>query len=286
MIATKTPTSAEVLHESAAEYHARKEVGNSMLTTFLNSPRLYEAKFMLGQSVEEDAEQSHFDFGTGGHAWVLEPENFEEQVAIVPAEMLSANGSANTNKYREWAEKQGGKAIIKERDWQRIKTVRRALQQHPVAGELIRNANEREQTITWDCAYTGLRRKLRMDMATTYRGRRLIADLKTSSDHTPEAFSKSMHRYGYHRQASFYREGWNAAHGEWLPYVLVVVGSKPPHVVRVYHVDEDSLDLGRKQVCDGLMRLAECYRTGDWSEPGEAIIAEIGLPKWAFYEEQ
>lgn len=278
-------SSATLLHESNAEYHARSAIGNSMLSTFLSSPRLFEAKHVLGQLVDEDRETNALDVGTGTHTWCFEPESFESHIAVVPAEVLDKAGKRNGNAYREWEAKQNGKAILNEKEWDRVRAMRRALHAHPVAGELIRSATEREQTILWQCSYSGLERKIRMDLATSYLKRRLIADLKTSSDHTPEGFSKSMARYGYHRQAAFYREGWHAAHGEWLDYVLIVVSSKPPHVVRVYHLDDNTVQKGREQVCDGLMRLAECYRTGDWSEPGEKIIAELSLPRWAFYED-
>ena len=284
---TTEVASHELLQIPAVEYHTIDAVSASRLELFRRSPRLYQAKFLLGQKIgDDDSPRDALDLGTGTHAWVLEPDKFEDAVALVPPEVLGSNGTRNTKAYREWAQQNAGKALLKEADWERAKAMRRAIMANPVAEELIRTAEHRESSFVWEeKSPPFLIRKARFDLLTSYRGRPVIADIKTTTSVGPEEFSRSVHRYGYHRQAAFYTEAGRVWNGKIMPVVFVTVLIQPPHVVRVYSLSDEALALGQQQVAESLTALEQCCASGDWSEPGEDLVCELNLPKWAFVED-
>lgn len=271
--------------DSASVYHAARGVSSSAVNLFLRSPRLFEARYVLGQVLDEDRDTRALDIGTAGHGWVLEPDRFPDCVALVPDDILDKAGHMTTKAAKEWKSAQNGKVILKEREWMVVKNMRRALHLHPVAHALIENSGDRELSVYWRCLSTNLERKSRVDLLTSWNGRTLIADIKTTSDHSPEAFGRAMHKWGYNRQAAFYQDAVEAIGFGRPPFVFVVVCSKPPHVVRVYEPDARAMSLARSQLEYALDEIAARYATCDWRENCEELIASIGLPRWAFTEE-
>lgn len=273
-------------HEPASDYHAVDAVSSSGVNLLLKSSRLYEARYILGQRIDEDKDTKALDIGTAGHGWVLEPDAFPDCVAIAPPEVLSSDGKLTTKAGKEWKSQQGGRVILKEEEWERVKRMRRALHAHKIAHALIENAIAKELSIYWKCPATGLPRKSRLDLLTHYNGHSFVADLKTASDHTRDAFGKAMHTYGYARQAAFYLQAAAAAGFGPRKFAFIVVQSRPPFVVRVYEPDAAAMELAHKQLAEALYELSRRYRDANWAEDGEHEIMEAELPTWAFPKER
>ena len=282
-------------NEVHLDYHAIDAVSASRLEDFLMSPRLYQALY-VDKTVKPGPPTDKLELGIGCHAWLLEPDKFEQLVALVPNEVLGKGGRRNTKAYREFAAQHQGKALLKLDDsphhgsmgWQTVKNIRRAVMAHPIAETLIRCATSFEEPFFWECLWTGLSCKAKPDLETSYKGRKLIVDLKTTGNSEHRAFVGNLMRYGYHRQAEFYRRAMQHKHRNHnkrlADFVFVVVSTVPPHVVRVYSLPDEVLNLATDQITAGMERLAACYKTGDWSEPNENEICELQLPKWAWEE--
>jgi hypothetical protein len=281
MTALAEKRTAFVIQEPASTYHARSAVSSSGTNLFIRSPRLYEARYVLGQKIDEDRDTNAMDIGTAAHGWVLEPEKTPDCVSIVPAELLDRAGHRTTKDYKTWAAAQNSNVILTEAEWDRVRAMRRALYAHPIASEMIQNATRRELSIIWRCQHTGLERKARLDLLTRWNGRDLIADIKTASDHSPEAIGRAMANFGYARQAAFYQEAGEVAGFGTRPFVFIVVRSKPAHVVRVYEPHPKAMELARRQLRVALFEIAGGYASGDWSESGENFISLVDLPTWA-----
>lgn len=289
--AVETPN---VLCEPSAAYHARDAVSFHRLEDFIASPRWFWA-YHVERCAKADQESDALDFGTGNHAWVLQPERFEEEVALIPEDVLAKNGARTTNRYKEWVAEHNpdGKPEIKPDKWEEIKRIRRAIMAHPLAGELIRRAEYKEITLTWCCERTDLARKSRLDLITTfppdhepreYAGRPVIADLKSTSDHTPTAFARRALDLRYHRQAAFYMDAFAACiDAQDKPiYCLILVNTSPPYFVRVREIEGDELALGHYEVDMALKDMARRFQSGDWSEEGENDLRAIQYPRYAF----
>ena len=64
--------------------------------------------------------------------------------------------------------------------------------------------------------------------------------------------------------------------------------SMPPYPAGAYELndlDRNGKSLGERQWRRALNQIAECYDTGNWSDPWEGEIISLGLPAFAFSEE-
>jgi len=90
------------------------------------------------------------------------------------------------------------------------------------------------------------------------------------------AFDKSIAKYGYHRQAAFYRRGVRAAFGvDSVPWLLAVE-TVEPFGNRVAPVDADAIAAGNSELDRLLSTVAECKASGDW--PGYSNPERWSLP--------
>ena len=112
----------------------------------------------------------------------------------------------------------------------------------------------------------------------------IIVDLKTTEDASPEAFAKSIARYGYHRQNSMYVDGVESSTGDFVKgFVFVVTEKTPPYCTAVYQLDMQGVELGRDQYKRLLLDLADCKIKNAW--PGYSNrIETISMPRWAMKE--
>lgn len=108
-------------------------------------------------------------------------------------------------------------------------------------------------------------------------------DLK-NTDAEPDAFSRSCANYLAHVQAAFYLDGLFAATGVQRRYALIAVEPEPPHVVQVYVVEPEELELGRGVYRGWLDTLNHCRTTDSWPGYATAPIA-LRLPKWMLPKE-
>lgn len=107
-----------------------------------------------------------------------------------------------------------------------------------------------------------------------------IVDLKNSKDASPLGFGRQVVNYFSDVQAAFYADGFKAATGRELPYVIIAVEPVAPYVTQVYQVPAAVLQRGREKYMGWLDRLNVCRRDSDW--PGYASAPmELEIPRWA-----
>ncbi len=129
----------------------------------------------------------------------------------------------------------------------------------------------------WDDADTGHPCKARADYI---RDDDIMVDLKTTMDASLSEFSRSIAKFGYHRQDAMYSDGFEACFGRpSRGFVFVAVETKPPHAVGVYTLDAESADAGRIEYQTLLNSFAECMESGNWPAYSDNIET-IELPRW------
>jgi len=118
--------------------------------------------------------------------------------------------------------------------------------------------------------------KGRLDIvATDSHGATTIADIKTTEDASPEAFSKTIAQYGYAQQAAHYLDLLGATH-----FVFIAVEKTAPYAVGVYCLDPASVAMGRERNLRNLDLLESCQSSGHWPAYSSEIET-ISLPAWA-----
>ncbi len=294
MIASSKDTPVGMTCEQlpAEEYHADPAIGSGMIEDFRESRRLYEGRYIL-KNIPPRESSEVMQFGSHVHTRILEPEKYFATLADpLPDEApdgkkwLRRKGSDHERWWAEELAKREGMIAIDEPTRQRIEGVAKSVLSKKWSHSLLRCKGQPEFSIFWTDKQTGLQLKCRVDWLSV----RSI-DLKTTERPSPSAFVRTAVQLGYHRKRAHYLAGIRAFTGAANPPLLhIAVGTTPPYSCGAYNLgDYDSrmnASLGLMEWRQSLNALAECYETGDWSEPWEKEIMDLEYPAWAFTQQQ
>src|SRR5690606_5815050 len=173
----------------------------------------------------------------------------------------------------------GDRTILTPDEWDQCMAMREAVAAHPIARKLLEG--EAERSAIWRDPDTGVLCKGRFDEISRSVG--AITDLKTTTDASPEAFSRAIYRYGYYLQAAHYLSGAKALDLPAEFFVFIAIEKDPPYAVAVYHVRGDAIQAGLDELRLLLELYARCEESSIWpGYPAEAV--EIDLPPWAYRE--
>lgn len=269
------------------EYQAREEVSSHDLKMIHKAPYLYRHAKDTGVVEEE------MRIGTLLHLAVLEPDQLEAEVAILPEDApakplpahhkMRAEGRDLTDSAKErfgfwddWNEKTQGKSNVSAKDLKSVQGMHRSLLATPNVRDAITMEGLREA-----CGFFTLHDvacRMRPDLWTADE----IVDLKSCSDCSRESFSRDIYKQRYHAQASFYMEGSAAIGRPMKQFVWVAVETKPPYLCSVHISKPGSLllNLGSIDNLRGLDQHKKSTASGYW--PGvRQYSEEIELPTYA-----
>lgn len=285
MITTATKAHHEALTNE--EYHARPEIGASMINTFRNSRRKFFRRY-VEKSIPGIKPTEAMDFGTVVHCLLFEPENIDTVLApMAPSvapdgkKWLRRKGSDHEMWWEEYEESCNGLISLTAKRIEDAKLVVDSIHNTPRAARMLERDGQSEHSIFWTDNETGLELKCRVDWFL----QPVSFDLKTSRDPTPAEFSKQVANLGYYLSRAHYHDGIAALTGENPMMIHVAAESAAPFRVCMYDlndVDRDGNSLGRIQLRTALRQIAECFESGDWSDPWEHDVIELRLPGWAF----
>lgn len=211
--------------------------------------------------------------GRATHTAILEPDKFETEYI----EWTGARRAGGKWDDFEAAAANAGKTILRAQDYDVCMTMRDAVRAHPVArAYLDEPGGERELTLLWRDAETGLACKVRLDLRCSD-----IVDLKTSLHAEPFQFGRQAANLAYHLRAAFYVDAHLAVTGEAKQHAFISVEKSAPHDVVVYSVPDDIIEIGRGMYRPLLQRAAECYALDHWPGVAESEAIDLRLPSWA-----
>jgi len=266
--------------QTNADYHAdTSRVGSSMLAVFRASPELYAAYYVHKTAAREETPQMLL--GTLVHCMALEPDTFRDRFAIAPK--VDRRTKAGKAEWSTFVEESAGLQVVDAEMAAAATKMAAAIWSSPAVHRLADVGGgdpiyEQPLQFSW----RGIDCKAKPDWRTSG----LVVDIKTAIDPTPDAFVRSVVRFGYHRQAAFYLQACNEAVGlEDRAFVWIAVRNSEPWDVFVYEASPDDLAIGAQQAEDSLDRLARCYESGVWHHPLHDQITRLTLPAWAHREE-
>lgn len=273
----------------ADQYHAWDAASNSRLSLLAHSPAHLQAA-LLAPKAPTDAQV----LGTAAHTLTLEPERFHASYVMVDqctASTGKGERCANAGKVRigeAWfcgthlKGKEGdvdARAPLLPDVWDRVHRMAEAVHAHPAAAALLGLAGDTEVSVVWTDPATGVVCKSRPDRLCG--SEELQLDVKTTEDASREAFTRSIFKFGYHRQGAHYIDGM-AAHGVTIRHhALVAVEKTPPYGVAVYRIQDDAIEAGRTELRALLSTYAWCTERGEWP-CYTTEITDISLPAWAW----
>lgn len=264
---------------SREEYDKSPRVNWSSLKAMARSPAHYQH-----HEREEAKETSALRLGRVRHLAILEPERFDTEVAVW------RGGRRSGAVWTEFCAASEGREIITGDEFASTLAMRESVRRSELAARYLGNGHA-EVTLLWRHVAESIGGspgfcfdlKGRPDFVTADGG--AIVDLKTTRDASPEGFGREAWRLGHYAQAAMYLDGYEAATGRRVPFIIVAVETEAPHVVSVYRVPDDVLELGREHYRNLLSRLAFCRSERRWPGYSEEEMA-LTLPPWVIREDE
>jgi len=261
---------------SNKEYHELNSISSSFVKTLAISPA--HAKNSLEVKFEAS---SAMNLGTVVHSLVLEPENFDNDIIVLPedaprkpskAQINAKKPSPATTEAIEWWDEFNleaeGKLIISPDEYSKATRIAESVFNHSVAKDLLTNGVA-EQSVMFELE--GLDCRCRPDY---FKGD-VVVDLKTAVDASPSGFASAVAKYRYDIQQSFYMSGCEFA----KQFIFVVVETKSPYAVGVYELSADDVLSANEKVSKLLHKWKACEDIGHYPAYADHIV-KLKLPNW------
>ncbi len=264
-----------IIHGMANDvYHSTPAVSNTVLSSIARSPAHCFA-LHVAEDRRKSATSPAFFAGTLAHCAILEP------AALLDRYMLKPEGlDMRTKDGKAWkAALPAGVLTIDADEYATALAQRDAVNNVPELAELLAEGVA-EVSAFWRDDETGLQCKCRPDWVHTLSdGRVILVDVKTTVDASPQQFSRSVWKYGYHRQAAWYSAGYARAAGvEVAGFVFAAVTSAHPFIAAAHTLDDDYMRIGQDECRRLLDEYADCKLTGRW--PAFAGMNLLSPPAW------
>ncbi len=272
MVAERKLTGALLVDVPAAEYHARTEhvASKTALEHFRRSPSHYLAWHQGLRDLDTPA----MAFGRAFDCSVFEPEAFS-MLYVVQPDFGDCRGKENRQQRDAWRLANTDKTALDQEDARLIDNMTASIRRHSLRRAL--EGGSAQVTMSWTDAATGVNCKGRADYHLPSLA--LAVDLKTTEDASPRGFTRSISKYGYHRQEAFYRRGFAAAGQDLDQFLFVAVEKTPPYAVKVYAIDDQSVGFADMSIDRDLERFAECVKRNEWPGYGDEIEV-LHLQEW------
>lgn len=273
----KPVTEPGVYDIPAEQYHADPVEGGSLSST--GARRLLDmppARWKWEQE-HPPAPTAAMILGTAVHSLVLGGPK------VIAVDAPTWQGKA-AKEARAAAQAAGQVALLRD-EYDRAHRMADAVQSHKLASRIFSPARGvAEQTLVWRDEEFGIWRRAMVDHMPhpDTAGTHILADLKTTEDAAPttKAVGKSSAKFGYHQQAAWYLDGYEALRGHHPAFVFVFVEKHRPHLVSVVELDQPALIVGRELNRRAMEIWRDCREAGVW--PGHSPEIElVGLPAWA-----
>ena len=260
---------------SGEDYHAHDGLGKSGLDRLRRSIAHYLADPASATTAMTE--------GSAFHCRVLELAQWGIRYAVAPE--MDRRTKVGRAAWAEFQEQSEGLTVLTQEQFGRIEKMSEAVNNHPVFQSVQDDDGDAEVSVFWEeTPYTQpIVCKARPDWVSG--DRKILVDLKSTRDASPEGFVRSIAKFRYHVQAAWYLRGWRAATGINADFIFVAVESSPPHEVACYTLGEAELAEGWLQARRGLRKYAD-WQSGDVICEGyPQEVQQLTLPRWEFREE-
>jgi hypothetical protein len=254
-----------------------------MLNKFLDSGRAYHGYYVAEPKRPQPPPTEDMQFGTLIHAALFEPDTLPNLCARVPADVLNKDGHRKGKPYTDWLEGIPETAtVLADEKWDALQECVAAVRQE--IGKYMDDADAvTEQVIRWTDSDSGLKCRMKLDLAIEFEDMVAVWDVKSSRAANWDSFRKTAEDLKYWLQFDHYTAGVSQHFGgKRVVFRFVPVQTTWPHWATVYPMDSGSAlaagDVRKRALND----LAACYETDVWCEPDEIHREALVMRPWAF----
>ena len=262
--------------QAAHVYRAMPGLNKSSIEQILRCPLEYK----LGLETPTEATPA-MAFGTLVHSMILEPDTVDKLYHVMTASATTKAGKAEKAQAIE-----EGKTIVSATDFAKAKAMQARVQAHPAASWLLGLPGHSEVSMFWEMQTEDGRIrqcKARADRIAKVGEGEVNIDLKTTSGPvSPAELEKTVARFGYHRQAAWYSDGYERIAGKApVGFYFIFVSTATPYLVTACKMDDEASAIGWGDCLKAERLLYEAEKSGVWHGYADQLI-EIGLPQWAY----
>ena len=230
------------------------------------------------------------NIGTAAHTMILEPENFDNEIAVSP--VFNLRTKAGKADKEEFIDENAGKLIINKAQHAKAHHMSQAVLTHSIASALLEDTLNEVSVFWWYKDLSGdtdrdYKEMMKVRPDALGLSHSVIIDIKTTNDASFTGFSKSILHFYYHLSAAMYLEGCNqckpllerCGHFAFTKFIFICVENEPPYEVAVYELSKEFVELGKSLYRRAVKKLSEA-REEDY--PGyEEDIRIITPPTYA-----
>ncbi len=254
-------------------YHQRDEISCSQIKTILKNPYEFLAK------VKREPSKA-MDFGSCVHKLVLEPDEFNNEFAIMPD--IDKRTKEGKELYAQFMTQHEGKTLLNNEDFERARWCSQIALE--IAGTFFKNGKA-EQSYFGEL--DGVPVRCRPDYYIEDKG--IIIDVKTTADASKDGFTKSVANFGYHIQNAFYIDTMRSLGLKAEKFMFVAIETKEPFMIGLYELDETSIEHGRSQYKKAL-ELISSGKINEFKAPiykdqnDLTVVQTLTLPNYIYYQ--
>lgn len=260
---------------SVAEYHASDRISSSQLRDFRRSRRAYHGRH-VARTLPPIAVTPAMELGSLVDDLLLMPDSASRWVVAPECDRRTKAGK---EAYSEFLATIGDRRVVSRETMDTAEAVLAAIRAS-AARPILDLPGEPQRAVVWDDEGTGLPCRALPDLVVPEV--RLVADLKTTTDASPDAFTRKIAQYEYHAQAAWYVDALTRLTGERHTFAFFVASTIQPHEVAVYELAESALHLGRALNAEAIRGIAECIESGEWRSKWETDMRSIDVPRWCY----
>jgi hypothetical protein len=266
------------------EYIAAHGLNMTVAETFARKSPFHA--WLLSQELKsekpKEKRKRHFTLGILVHRFVFEPEKALDGIVMMPKDIEEMH--SNKTERRDWVKQHQDDYVLTTEDRSEILGLTNAILMHPGARRVF-EGGESERAIFADYVHDTagpIQRKGRIDHIPPGN---VLADLKVMRSATKKDMERAIFDYWYHVRIAYYMDMWKALGREekTVPLLIVVEKEPPysPNKVRVFQIQQDAIELGRRTYAPILPVWKQCADTDQWPGYGDGIDL-ISVPHWAF----
>lgn len=251
---------------------------------------------------QEKEETEAMVFGSAYHLNILEPEKFDSKYFVLKEkdilEVLISEGAKSpraTNKYKEWYAQQeniaAGRTILDMGTKQIIDAMKERLFKHRYAKHLCTDGIAEKSILTRCTLFDDTTVFIKFKPDNINEKKKVIFDLKTTSDASQNGFPRQAGEYDYHIQAALYTDLIEMITGDGLSWQFFFIAQekKKPFAFNMFEASPQFLGQGRYEYQQLIKLWQWCSNENRW--PGYQCfienkygILELNLPAWNIKE--
>ncbi|QDP63909.1 MAG: putative exodeoxyribonuclease 8 [Prokaryotic dsDNA virus sp.] len=248
------------------------------------SPALYYHKTVLGN---DRSDSRPLIFGQAFHAAVLEPLVFEDNYAVMPAELAAMDKRRKEGKQAlaDWKAEQIGpnglaKIVLTKAEGDAIAGMTAGIFANPCARSLIQRAAIVEKAFYHQHEkYENVKVRCKPDLITSDG---VVCDLKSTAASLVDWHVKAAEPYRYDVQDAFYSDVLRSCGQEVSDFLFIVVEKTAPYDCAVFGLTDYDRQRAQTEVDVDIAVYSACLAAGEWPAAfgGQEKPLRRSLPGW------